>query len=58
MFAHASHGVCLNHRGDVGGFESADGQLRFGAGGVGMDDEEVGVVHRGIIGAGLVGEQI
>jgi hypothetical protein len=45
VFAHATHGVGLNHRGNASGFEFALGEVGFGASAVGVDNDEVRVVH-------------
>lgn len=49
VFAHAADGIGLDHGGNAGVFQRAFGEVGFGAAAVGLDDDELGVLHGGII---------
>ena len=45
MFAHSAGGVGLDHCGNTGGFQGGLGQVCFGTLSVGLNDDEVWVLH-------------
>ncbi len=49
MLAHSAGGVRLDHYLNTGIFEGTFRQIRLGAAGVGLDDKELGVLHRNSI---------